>query len=163
MHGKERKSLMKYFGVALLIFCSAVVVSAQPGSKNDDALKALIKQMTDAQIAYDAAALDKIFTADYIEISPVGEFDPRDKVLGFYKPELKPPAMPALEISEHSIRSYDKFAIVIAKLTYTMTIDGKATPPRSMRATYVCRQEKGSWKIASSQYTGIRPPQPPKS
>ena len=30
---------------------------------------------------------------------------------------------------------------------------------RSMRATFVCRSENGGWKIASSQYTGVRPPQ----
>ena len=152
---------MKYVGVALLIFISATVAFAQANSKNEAALKALVKQMTDAQVAYDAAALDRIFTSDYIEISPLGEFDPRDKVLGFYKPELKPPAMPTLELGDYSIRDYGKFAIVIVKLTYTMTIDGKPAPPRSMRATLVCRSEKGGWKIASAQYTGIRPAQPP--
>lgn len=151
--------MKRFIFVLAIIIGSAVVASAQ--SKDDAALKALIKQMTDAQMAFDAPALDKLFTSDYIEISPAGEFDPREKVLGFYKPELKPPAMPTLEISEHSIRSDGKNAIVIVKLTYTMTVDGKPTPPRSMRATFVCRSEKGAWKIASSQYTGIRPPQPP--
>ena len=152
---------MKRLIFALLIIVGSLsFVSAQ--SKDDAALKALVKQMTDAQMAFDAAALDRIFTSDYIEISPAGEFDPRDKVLGFYKPELKPPAMPALEISEYSIRNYGKLAIVIAKFTYTMTVDGKPTPPRSMRVTFVCRSEKDAWKIASSQYTGIRPPPPPK-
>ena len=160
---RKEDCLMKYLNVALLIFISASAAFAQASSKNDAALKSLVKQMTDAQTAFDASALDKVLTSDYIEISPLGEFDPRDKVLGFYKPELKPPAMPGLEISEYSIRDYGKHAIVIAKLTYTMTVDGKPAPPRAMRAMYVCREEKGSWKIASSQYTGIRPPQPPKS
>lgn len=133
-------------------------------SKDDESLKALIKQMTDAQTAYDAAALDKIFTADYIEISPVGEFDPREKVLGFYKPELKPPAdkiSATTELAEFSIRNYEKFAVVIVRLNYTITAEGKTLPPRSMRATVVCRKEKGAWKIASAQYTVIRPPAQP--
>ena len=118
--------------------------------------------MTDAQGNYDANALDKVFAADYIEISPVGEFDPREKVLGFYKPELKPPAdkmSAALETTDYSIRSDGKFAIVIARLNYSITSDGKQLPPRSMRTMIVCRKEKGAWKIASAQYTGIRPPQ----
>ena len=117
--------------------------------------------MTDAQGNYDANGLDKIFTADYIEISPIGEFDPREKVLGFYKPELKPPVdkmSTTLEMTDYSIRNYGKFAIVIARLNYTITSDGKQLPPRSMRVTTVCRKEKGAWKIASAQYTGIRPP-----
>jgi uncharacterized protein (TIGR02246 family) len=148
------------FKVFILILILSGFAFAQ--SKDDESLKSLVKQMTDAQSAYDAAALDKIFTSDYIEISPVGEFDPREKVLGFYKPELKPPAdkmSATTELTEFSIRNYDKFAVVIVRLNYTITSEGKALPPRSMRATIVCRKEKGAWKIASTQYTGIRPPQ----
>jgi uncharacterized protein (TIGR02246 family) len=148
--------------IFLLLF-SGISVFAQ--SKDDAALKSLVKQMTDAQTAYDAAALDKIFAADYIEISPVGEFDPREKVLGFYKPEAKPDASKmsaTVEATDFSIRSYDKFAIVITRLNFTRTVEGRTLPPMSMRMTIVCRKEKGEWKIASAQYTGIRPPQPPK-
>jgi uncharacterized protein (TIGR02246 family) len=155
---------MKLKVLVFLLLLSSVSAFAQ--TKEDEALKSLVKQLTDAQAAYDAAALDKIFTADYIEISPVGEFDPREKVLGFYKPELKPPAdkmTAATEATDFSIRVYDKFAVVIARLNYTITSDGKQMPPRSMRATFVCRKEKGAWKIASAQYTGIRPPQPAKT
>src|ERR1044072_444020 len=79
------------FKVLIFILILSGCAFAQ-SSKDDEALKSLVRQMTDAQAAYDAATLDKIFTADYIEISPVGEFDPREKVLGFYKPEMKPPA-----------------------------------------------------------------------
>lgn len=151
---------MKLKVLVFLLLLSGVSVFAQ--SKEDDALKSLVKQMTDAQQNYDAAALDKILTPDYIEISPVGEFDPREKVLGFYKPELKPPAgkmTASVEMTDYSIRVYDKFAVVITRLNYTITSDGKALPPRSIRATIVCKKEKGAWKIASAQYTGIRPPQ----
>jgi len=140
-----------------LLLLSSVSVFAQ--SKEDDALKSLVKQMTDAQAAYQPDVLDKILTADYIEISPVGEFDPREKVLGFYKPELKPPAEKmsmTTEVTDYSIRVYGKFAVVIARLNYSMTSEGKPLPPRSIRATYVCKKEKGAWKIASAQYTGIR-------
>jgi uncharacterized protein (TIGR02246 family) len=148
---------MKLKVLVFLLLLSGVSVFAQ--TKEDAALKSLVKQMTDAQQNYDAAALDKVLTADYIEISPVGEFDPREKVLGFYKPELKPPAdkmTATLEMTDFSIRVYDKFAVVIVRLNYTITSAGKTLPPRSMRATIVGRKEKGAWKIASAQYTGIR-------
>jgi ketosteroid isomerase-like protein len=150
---------MKFLSFIFVLILSGYAFAK---SKDDDSLKALVKQMTDAQSAFDAAALDKILAADYIEISPVGEFDPRDKVLGFYKPELKPPAgkmSATTELAEFSIRNYDKFAVVIVRLNYTIISEGKTLPPRSMRATIVCRKEKGKWKIASTQYTGIRPPQ----
>ncbi|MCD9187764.1 MAG: nuclear transport factor 2 family protein [Pyrinomonadaceae bacterium] len=156
---------MKFKIFLFILLFSSVSVFAQ--SKEDTALKALVGQMTDAQQDYQPDALDKILTADYIEISPVGEFDPREKVLGFYKPELKPPAdkMSAkVATDEFSIRVYDKVAIVIARLNYTVTSEGKTLPPRSIRATFVCKKDGKTWKIASAQYTGIRPTQtPPKS
>ncbi|HQU86512.1 MAG TPA: nuclear transport factor 2 family protein [Pyrinomonadaceae bacterium] len=147
----------------ILLFSS---ISAFAQSKEDAALKTLIGQMTEAQQNYKPDALDKLLTADYIEISPVGEFDPREKVLGFYKPELKPPAdkMSAkVSTDEFSIRVYDKLAVVIVRLNYEITSEGKPLPPRSIRATFVCKKDGKDWKIASAQYTGIRQAQPPKS
>ncbi len=146
----------------IAIFCS---VSTFSQSGDEQSLKSLLKQMTDAQTAYDAATLDKIFASDFIEISPVGELDPREKVLSFYTPKAKAEAgnmSASLAVSDYSIRTYDKFAVVISKFTYSLTADGKPLPPRSMRVTTVFRKEKGEWKIASAQYTGIRPPAPPK-
>lgn len=134
-------------------------------TKDEAELTKLVNKMVAAQMNYDAAALDAVFTADYIEISPVGEFDTRDKVLGFYKPELKPDPAKVLtksDASEWSIRVRDKSAVVILRLDYTITADGKTMPPRGIRVMLVCAKEKGVWKIASAQYTGIRPPQPPK-
>ena len=153
---------MKLKGFIFILLLSSVSVFAQ--SKDDAALKSLVKRMTVAQTNFQPDALDKILASDYIEISPLGEFDTRDKVLGFYKPEMKPPAdkMTATnEATDFSIRNYGKFAVVIAQLNYTITSEGKVLPPRSIRATYVCRKENGAWKIASAQYTGIRPPQSP--
>ena len=154
---------MQFKIIILLLLVSGVPVAAQ--TKDDEALKLLVKQITAAQATYDVAALDKLLTADYVEISPVGEFDTREKVLGFYKPELKPPnekMTATIESTDFSIRGYGKFAIVIARLNYSITSEGKPLPPRSIRATFVCRTENRMWKIASAQYTGIRPSQPAK-
>jgi hypothetical protein len=123
-----------------LFFVLAAPAKAQ--SRDDAALTSLVKQMANAQVTFDQAALDRILTSDYIEISPAGEFDPRAKVLGFYEKKPEGNAIPALEVSEFSIRNYGKFAIVIAKLTYMPSADTKSSPPRSIRATFVCRKEK---------------------
>lgn len=142
--------------LAFLLFSAGVF--GQTESSDDPALKTLVRKLTDAQLAFDAPALDQMFTPDYIEISPAGEFDPRAKVLGFYKPGSKPGGGPVMsvDLSEFSIRNYGKLAVVIVKITFTATVDGKPMPPRSMRATFVCRSETGKWKIASAQYTGVR-------
>ena len=150
---------------ALMILVTAVVIVAtqqqsQP-SKDERELTALVKQMTEAQSKFDAATLDKIYTSDFIEISPLGEVDPRDKTIGFYKPEAKPPdsMLPSVTTDEFLVRSYGNFAVVIARINYAPPPNTPgARPPFSIRVTLACRKEKGVWKIASSQYTGIRPP-----
>ncbi len=147
--------------LVIVLFSNFVQAQIKPDGKTEVELKALVKQMTDAQISYDASALDKVFASDYIEISPVGEFDPREKVLGFYSPEAKAQeggAGASVVASDFSIRLYDdKFAIVISRFTFTRKMEGQPSrPPVNLRATVVCRKEKGAWKIVTASYTGIR-------
>lgn len=145
---------------------AVLTASAQNTDKDDADLRSLVKRMTEAQINFKPNVLDDIFTPDYIEISPIGEFDERTKVLGFYKPEQLPgPAgsSTTVEADEFSIRKYGTFAIVITRLNFVITVDGKPVPPRSMRTMLVCRKLDGQWKIASVQYTGIRTPAPSKT
>jgi ketosteroid isomerase-like protein len=154
--------------VAFLLLIGATGIRAQSKNKqNSDkqALTELVKQMVNAQTNFDTAALEKVYAADFIEISPVGEVDPREKTIGFYKPEANPDRdkmKATVTTDEFSIRTYDNFAIVIARITFAQTGNEQlpARPPFSLRVALVCRKEKGSWKINSAQYTGIRPPRP---
>ena len=149
-----------------VFFCVAVLsVAAQSTAKEELAIKWTIDQLVGAQTSYDVKTQDKLLTGDYFEVSPLGEIDTRDKVLSFYSPDAKAAAAGSAQVttSEHSIRIYDKFAIAIVRLDYVMSANGKTLPPRSIRVTFaLSRTEKSSWRIASAQYTGIRPSQPPK-
>lgn len=148
-----------------IVLISASTAFAQRNAKDEDALKKLVDQMTTAQAAYDAVALDRLFTADFIEISPAGEFDPRAKVLTFYAPEWKAKnGGMAISIEEKypSIRIYGPTAVVITEMSYTMLKDGQSRPGPRIMATIVARKDQGGWKIASAQYTGIKPPTSPK-
>lgn len=152
--------LKRFFLIASLVLAAATLAAAQ--NKDVADLENLVRQQIDAQRAFDRAKLDSIVTSDYIEISPVGEFDPRAKMLDFYKPELKTSEVEVKhQLNEFSTRVYGKFGIVIVRIDYTMVKDGNPLPPRSLRATFVCRTENGKWKIASAQFTGIRPSAPP--
>lgn len=151
----------------LVLLIGAIGIQAQSkGKQNSDeqTLTNLVRQMTDAQSKFDPATLEKIYASDFIEISPIGEVDPREKAIGFYQPEANPDrdkAPPAVTTDEFLIRTYDNFAVVITRMTFAPAGNGpSARPTFSMRATLVCRKEKGAWKISSAQYTGIRPPRP---
>ena len=145
------------------LFTFTLASAAQTRSNSDDAAKALIDRMTTAQAAYDPKTLDAIFTSDFIEISPAGEFDPRAKVLDFYKPENAVKAAGISVTVEEDLRSarfYGDTAVVIVELTFNMNRNGTAMPARKMMLTAVLRKEKKEWKIASAQYTAVRPPAP---
>jgi uncharacterized protein (TIGR02246 family) len=146
-----------------LILVAVLGAQAQVTAKDEAAVRETVEQMVRAQTSYDAKALDAILAADYIEISPIGEFDPREKVIGFYTPEAKASAagMSAqVKTADHSVRIYEKHAVAIVRLDYAMTMNGNAMPPRSMRATFVLSRSGNGWKIASAHYTGIRQPPP---
>lgn len=156
----KRKFLYITLLVALTLIGSTAV-SAQ--NRNFDSIEQTVRRQLNAQLAFDAAELVKITTTDYIEISPLGEFDPREKMFVFYDPKLKPAGLDVkAELNEVSVRVYGKFGIVIARIDYTMSNDGKALPPRSIRATFVVRQFGKEWKVSSAQFTGIKPTTPSK-
>ena len=83
---------LRFFLLSAILLTLSTAAFAQAESKNDTELKALVQRMVGAQMAFDEKSLDAIFTADYIEVSPLGEVDPREKVLGFYKRNLHRPA-----------------------------------------------------------------------
>lgn len=123
------------------------------------ALVTLVGDFVHAQLAFDVPRLTALTTADYLEISPVGEVDGREKMLGFYAPANKTSA-PSIEVLEPLVRIFGDTAIIVVRLSYTMSVPGRAPdqPPRVMalRASFVARRDAGRWKLASAQYTGIR-------
>ena len=158
--------MKRYLWLAVLAGVFVVPAVAQNSPKADQPVRELVRKLADAQLAYDAKTLDTLFTPDYVEVSPAGELDERVKVLGFYKPESKPDAATmsaGVDLAEESMRFFGDTAVVIVRMNYTLTANGRPLPPRSMRATFVCVREKNGWKIASAQYTGIRPPAPAKT
>lgn len=116
----------------------------------------LVGDFVRAQQAFDVPALSALTTPDYLEISPVGELDTREKMLSFYAPDKKAPA-PPVELRDPVVRVFGDTAIVVATLAYTMQPPGQ--PPRVMalRASFVAHRLADRWKLASAHYTGIRP------
>jgi uncharacterized protein (TIGR02246 family) len=156
------------FTLLLLAFVStqAAPPAADFKPKVEDEILGLIRQLAEAQKNYDAAVLDEILAPDYVEISPAGELDSRAKVLSFYAPEKKSARQGELvsyELDEITSRIYGDTAIVVARLPFTMKTPDGQSMSRAFRCTFVCRKMRGKWRIASAQYTGIRPPAPAKS
>lgn len=132
------------------------LASEQTRPSAHEALVRIVEDFIRAQRTFDVPRLTALTTPDYLEISPVGEVDSREKMLSFYAPERKSSA-PTIEIREPVVRVFRDSAIVVGKLAYTIQAPGQ--PPRLMelRASFVAHCVAGRWKLASAQYTAIRP------
>lgn len=140
--------------VLLSVFSIASILRAQTVGSDDPqpALTRLVQRFTQAQHDFDLPTLKSLTAENYVEVSPVGEVDPRDKMLGFYAPDKKSEA-PPLTLSDLTVRVFGESAAVIAKISYD--IPGH---PMEIRGTFMAHHEASGWKLVSIQYTGIRPP-----
>ena len=145
------------FSLMVMLFA----ISAFSQSKKD----AVAKQAITAQENYDPATLEKVYATDYIEISPKGEIDVRDKAIGFYKVEDVESAKsktPKYILDDFKVRNYGKFAMVISKFSIGSKTDSTQKPREVGLVLYALRKEKGTWKIYSAQFTPFPPPSRPQ-
>jgi len=142
---------------SLLVLVLAVLTAHLYAETAPEALTHLVERFSKAQQTFDVAALTELTTADYVEVSPLGEVDTRDKMLGFYAPEHKvdPPQM---TISQAQARIFGDVGVVIAKVSYmTKGFDG-AKHANDLRGTFVSRLTPAGWKLVSTSYTPVHPP-----
>jgi uncharacterized protein (TIGR02246 family) len=154
---------MKHTLLSVLALCTLLTVAPaspkppQKATRTAQELTALLNQFAEALRQSDVAALEKLLAPDYLEISPVGEVDPRAKVISFYQPQAQTaPAPDSITVDEVQVRSYGELAVVVARQTFKRQINGQSRDV-AVRVTYICRQQKGRWQFVSAHYTGIRP------
>jgi uncharacterized protein (TIGR02246 family) len=139
------------------ILLGVILAISQASASTERAVVAVVQQLADAQRTFDQAALDRLLTADYVEVSPVGDVDERAKVIGFYSADAKAksPEVSSIVIDQPNVRIDGDHAIVIVRQTTNV---GPAGASRAvvMRVTAHLRRIGNAWRIASTHYTGIR-------
>lgn len=145
-----------------MLYAACIGVAAPASARDGDPEGPLdvVKRFTVAQQSFDQSALRELTDENYVEVSPIGDVDTREAMLGFYAPSKREEA-PALTVSEANVRSLGDTAIVIAKVSFGAP-GGAPGSEVSMRATFVARRISGHWKLNSLQYTPIRTKGPAK-
>jgi hypothetical protein len=129
-----------------------------PTAQADTGLVALVSDFVEAERAYDQTKIAGLVTADYAEVSPLGDLDLHDAFLGFYAADKKQ-AVPAMKLSEPLVRQFGDAASIIVRIAFDRPgPEGQPARSVSMRASFLAVRSGGSWKIASAQYTPMRPP-----
>jgi ketosteroid isomerase-like protein len=144
------------------LLCLLAPVIAMASEPAEALLLQRANALVAAQLAFDQPALEGLLARDYLEVSPVGDVDTRDEVIGFYSADAKAKAatgpMPiGATLDDVQVRVAGDAATLVARETIRMpSPDG----PRAiaMRVQFQFRLVDGQWCIATTQYTGIRPP-----
>lgn len=150
--------------ILLSVLMALLVSAAFSQSRTDDEIISVAKKAALAQQDYDTITLEKLYSPDYIEISPKGEIDMRDKAIGFYRVddvEKAKATTPKYILDEFKVRNYKNFAIVITRFSVGSKSDSQQKPTAVGLVVYALRKEKGAWKIYSSQFTPFPPPPRP--
>lgn len=146
------KSSLCALGVLLLSACASLSGNAA-GSEQE--LKALGKAYADAQFAFDQAALIRMTAPKFVEVSPKGEVDEREAVIGFYAADKKS-AAPPHQVLDQKVRVTGSTAVI------TQTLELGASP-RLMRMAQALSASwvDGHWVLTSSQTTPVPPARSP--
>ena len=133
---------------------SLIFVISQAPYKAATEIEWVLNNYAEATRTYDVKALDKLFDPEYVEVSPLGEVDLRDKVLSFYK--QPGPAPDSKKIDELTIRLPAKgFAVAIFRQTANIKIQDK-TVSRSFRVTVNLKHSGNNWRMFSTQFGGLK-------
>ncbi len=146
------KSSLCALGVLVLSACASMSGNA---ASSEQELKALGKAYADAQFAFDQAALIRMTAPKFVEVSPKGEVDEREAVIGFYAADKKS-AAPPHQVLDQKVRVTGSTAV----LTQTLAM---GVHPRLMRMTQALSAAfiDGRWVLTSSQTTPVPPTKTP--
>ena len=149
-------------GAAPALSGPARAAASAPDSTAD--VTRVVQRFIAARSAFDPKALAETLAPDYEEISPIGDVDSRNDVLGFYAP-AKRVATPAMSLTEQRVRTVGDSSLLTARVSWSAAAPDGSTAVRSVRVRYLARRTGEGWKLASVQYTPIRvaATQPPQS
>jgi ketosteroid isomerase-like protein len=119
-------------------------------SSVEQAIRQLDNERIQAQIHADAAALDRIYAADFIGIGPSGTVRTKSQVLGdFTSHNLK---FQSITTDEVQVRVYENTAVETGLSTMIGQDKGKAVP-RDNRFTRVWVMQQGGWRLVANHYS----------
>ncbi len=132
----------------------AIVLLAAASATPATDVAQLVDRFNAARSAFDDRGLAATLAPNYQEISPVGDVDSRDQVIGFYRADQRRPT-PAMASSERAVSLHPGWALVTERVSFDMARPDGSKISRALRVRYVAVKAGTGWQLASAQYTGI--------
>src|SRR5215813_5170442 len=145
--------------LALLVLTTAsIAVGQSPRARRDRArsidqvIMQLDHERIQAQIEADAAALERIYAADFIGVGPSGAVRTKSQVISdFTSGELK---FQSITTDEVRVRIYGNTAVETGRSTMNGQDRGKAVP-RENRFSRVWVKQQGHWRLVLNHYSPL--------
>src|SRR5881227_2581833 len=116
----------------------------------EETIRKLDNERIQAQIHADAAALDRIYAADFIGVGPSGTVRTKPQVISdFTSGDLK---FQSITTDEVQVRVYENTAVETGLSTMVGQDKGKAVP-RDTRFTRVWVKQQGRWRLVANHYS----------
>lgn len=120
------------------------------GTSVEQVILKLDSERIQAQIHADAAALDRIYAADFIGIGPSGTVRTKPQViLDFTSGDLK---FQSITTDDVQVRVYENTAVETGRSTMNGQDKGH-TVPRDTRFTRVWVKQHGRWRLVANHYS----------
>ena len=151
--------MRKTFVIAVLVFTAASIGLGQkqsarraPKSRVDQVIRQVDHERIQAQIAGDAATLDRIYADDYTLVNVSGIVTTKAQRLAAIKSgEIK---YESVSVDEVNIRSYGDTAVVTDRATVKLQDKGQDLSGQ-YRVTLTFVKIKGTWQLVAAQNTRI--------
>jgi ketosteroid isomerase-like protein len=152
-------SMRRTIVMAILVLTTASMALGQGPRASGDRRKSIeqvIRQLDperiQAQIESDAAALERIYAADFIGVGPSGAVRTKPQVISdFTSGELK---FQSITTDEVQVRIYGNTAVETGRSTMNGQDRGKAVP-RDNRFTRVWVKQQGHWRLVLNHYSPL--------
>lgn len=117
-------------------------------------IKSTIEAFANATIRYDVATLERLTDAQFVEVSPLGDVDPREKFLSYYRvpAEQRGFAPDKVEFSEWTLRQAGD-SISIAIYRQSLVIKDRKM---NFRITTALQRKGAQWLILSNHVSPLR-------
>lgn len=120
---------------------------------SNDEITRFLNDWAAAELAADAASIDRSLTDDFLGIGPLGFVLTKQAWLASRGPD-GPLRYESFEFTETSVREYGDAAVVTSRVDQPGTYQGNPIPA-SPRVTLVLVKQSNEWQLASAHYSFI--------
>jgi ketosteroid isomerase-like protein len=142
----------------LVLTMASIALGQRPPAKLErkSSIEQVIRQLDheriQAQIGADAAALERIYSADFIGVGPTGVVRTKSQVISdFTSGELK---FQSINTDDVQVHIYGNTAVETGRSTMNGQDRGKAVP-RDNRFTRVWVKQQGHWRLVLNHYSPL--------